>query len=48
MNSLLGIAVILLVAYLLSTNRKNIRWRTVIGAFAIQMSLAGFVRLAKL
>ncbi|HAD47538.1 MAG TPA: NupC/NupG family nucleoside CNT transporter, partial [Idiomarina sp.] len=43
MNSLLGIAVILLVAYLLSTNRKNIRWRTVIGAFAIQMSLAGFV-----
>ena len=43
MNSLLGIAVILLVAYLLSTNRKHIRWRTVIGAFAIQMSLAGFV-----
>lgn len=43
MNSLLGIAVIFFVAYLLSTNRRNIRWRTVLGAFAIQVTLAGFV-----
>ncbi|RUO77821.1 NupC/NupG family nucleoside CNT transporter [Idiomarina seosinensis] len=43
MNSLLGIAVILFVAYLFSTNRKMIRWRTVIGAFSIQVALAGFV-----
>lgn len=43
MNSLLGIAVILFVAYLLSTNRRMIRWRTVIGAFSIQVALAGFV-----
>ena len=43
MNSILGIAVIFIVAYLVSTNRKAIRWRTVIGAFAIQVILAGFV-----
>ncbi|MGM0480520.1 MAG: NupC/NupG family nucleoside CNT transporter [Pseudomonadota bacterium] len=43
MNSVLGIAIIFFVAYLLSTNRKQIRWRTVLGAFAIQLALAGFV-----
>ena len=43
MNSILGIAIIFLVAYLVSTNRKAIRWRTVLGAFAIQVVLAGFV-----
>ncbi len=43
MNSFLGIIVILLVAYLLSSNRKSIRWRTVGGAFAIQLALGAFV-----
>ena len=43
MNSLLGIAIIFFVAFLLSTNRKAIRWRTVIGAFSIQLLLACFV-----
>ncbi|MEL7798167.1 NupC/NupG family nucleoside CNT transporter [Idiomarina sp. ST20R2A10] len=43
MNSILGVAVIFIVAYLVSTNRKAIRWRTVIGAFGIQVVLAGFV-----
>ena len=43
MNSILGVAVIFIVAYLVSTNRKAIRWRTVLGAFGIQVLLAGFV-----
>ena len=43
MNSFLGIAIILLVAYLFSSNRKQIRWRTVGGAFAFQLALGAFV-----
>ncbi|MCK7458315.1 NupC/NupG family nucleoside CNT transporter [Idiomarina aminovorans] len=43
MNSILGIAVIFLVAYLVSTDRKAIRWRTVLGAFGIQVGLACIV-----
>jgi len=43
MNSLLGIAIILFVAYLFSTNRRGINWRTVSGAFAIQVILGAFV-----
>lgn len=43
MNSFLGIAIILLIAYLVSANRKAIRWRTVGGAFAIQVLLGAFV-----
>ncbi|WP_417656816.1 NupC/NupG family nucleoside CNT transporter [Pseudidiomarina aestuarii] len=43
MNSFLGIAIILLIAYLFSANRKAIRWRTVGGAFAIQVLLGAFV-----
>lgn len=43
MNSILGVLVIFIVAYLVSTNRKAIRWRTVLGAFGIQVLLAGFV-----
>lgn len=43
MNSFLGIAVILFVAYLCSTNRSGINWRTVSGAFAIQVVLGAFV-----
>ncbi len=43
MNSFLGIAIILFIAYLFSSNRKQIRWRTVGGAFAIQLALGAFV-----
>ncbi|MCL6272107.1 NupC/NupG family nucleoside CNT transporter [Sansalvadorimonas sp. 2012CJ34-2] len=42
-NSLAGIFVLLLIAWLLSENRKNIRWRTVGGALLIQGCFAGFV-----
>ncbi len=40
MNSILGIVAILFVAWLLSTNRKNIRLRTVSLAFALQVIFA--------
>ncbi|MCG6271328.1 NupC/NupG family nucleoside CNT transporter [Vibrio vulnificus] len=40
MNSLLGIVAILLFAWLLSTNRKNIRLKTVGLAFALQVAFA--------
>ena len=43
MNSFLGIAIILFIAYLFSSNRNQIRWRTVGGAFAIQLALGAFV-----
>ena len=43
MNSFLGIAIILLVAYAFSSSRKQIRWRTVGGAFAFQVALGAFV-----
>jgi CNT family concentrative nucleoside transporter len=36
MISLIGVAVLLTLAYLLSAHRKSINWRTVGGAFAIQ------------
>src|SRR5690554_2639053 len=44
MNSFLGIAIILFIAYLCSTNRKQIRWRTVAAAFGFQVGLGAFVR----
>jgi len=40
MNSILGIVAILFVAWLLSTNRKNINLKTVSLAFALQISFA--------
>ena len=43
MNSFLGIAILFAIAILFSNNRKSIRWRTVGGAFAIQVLLAAFV-----
>lgn len=43
MNSFLGIAIILFIAYLCSTNRKQIRWRTVAAAFGFQVGLGAFV-----
>ena len=41
--SLLGIVVLLGIAYLLSNNRKAINFRTVFGAIAIQVSLGAFI-----
>ncbi|WP_301339076.1 Na+ dependent nucleoside transporter N-terminal domain-containing protein, partial [Vibrio sp. Y53_MX_L15] len=40
MNSIIGIVAILFVAWLLSTNRKNIKLRTVSFAFALQVLFA--------
>ena len=41
--SLLGIVVLLGIAYLISNNRKAINFRTVFGALAIQVSLGAFI-----
>lgn len=43
MISLLGIAVLLTIAILLSSHRKSINWRTVGGAFAIQAIIGALV-----
>ncbi len=43
MMSLVGIFAILLVAYLASAHRSQIKWRTVGGAFAIQLAIGAFV-----
>lgn len=41
--SIIGILLILTLAYLLSASRKAINWRTVSGAFAIQASIGAFI-----
>jgi CNT family concentrative nucleoside transporter len=43
MMSLVGIVAILLIAYLCSAHRQAIKWRTVGGAFAIQLAIGAFV-----
>lgn len=43
MISLIGMVVLLAVAFAFSTNRTSIRWRTVGAAFAIQAGLGAFV-----
>ena len=43
LNSLLGMVLLLFLAWLLSENRKAINWRTVGGALLIQVAFAGFV-----
>ena len=43
MMSLVGILAILVTAYLASANRSRIKWRTVGGAFAIQLAIGAFV-----
>ncbi len=43
MTSLLGILLLPLLAYALSTQRSAIRWQTVAVAFALQASIGGFV-----
>lgn len=43
MTSLLGILLLPLLAYTLSTQRSAIRWQTVVIAFALQAGIGGFV-----
>ena len=43
MTSLLGILLLPLLAYALSTQRSAIRWQTVAVAFALQAGIGGFV-----
>ncbi len=43
MMGLVGIVALLLVAYAASANRSRINWRTVGGAFAIQLAIGAFV-----
>lgn len=43
MMSLVGIMALLTLAYLFSSNRSHINWRTVGGAFAIQVAVGAFV-----
>jgi CNT family concentrative nucleoside transporter len=43
LRGILGIAALLLLGYALSTNRKAINWRTISGAFVLQLALGAFV-----
>ena len=43
MISLLGVALLLCIAFALSGNRRSINWRTVGGAFAIQAAVGAFI-----
>lgn len=43
LRSILGIAVLIVLALLISSNRKAINWHTVVGAFSLQVFLGGFV-----
>ncbi|OOF69710.1 NupC/NupG family nucleoside CNT transporter [Rodentibacter caecimuris] len=43
LKSIGGMAILLFIAFLLSNNRKAINFRTVIGAFAIQIGLAALI-----
>lgn len=43
MISLLGVVLLLFIAFILSAHRKSINWRTVGGAFAIQAVIGAFV-----
>ncbi|WP_226691810.1 MULTISPECIES: NupC/NupG family nucleoside CNT transporter [Rodentibacter] len=41
--SILGMVVLIAIAFLLSNNRRSINWRTVLGAFAIQLGFAALI-----
>lgn len=43
MTGIVGILFLLLIAYVVSGNRRGINWRTVGGAFAIQLAIGAFV-----
>jgi concentrative nucleoside transporter, CNT family len=42
-RSLIGVALLILIGWALSMSRKNVRWRTVLAALAVQMSIGAFV-----
>lgn len=42
-RSILGVFILMLIAYLASSNRKKINWRTVIGALGLQITIGAFV-----
>ena len=43
LNALLGMAVLLGIAFALSTHKRHIRLRTVLGAFLLQVGLGAFI-----
>ena len=43
MTGIIGVIALLAIAYALSNNRHAINWRTVGGAFAIQVFIAVFI-----
>ncbi len=43
LQSLLGMMLIILTGYLLSSDRSKINWRTVLGAFGLQLTIGGLV-----
>ena len=43
MRSFIGVALLIGIGFLLSMNRKSIRWRTVLAALAVQMAIGAFV-----
>ena len=43
MTSIIGIILLLAIAFALSSNRSAINWRTVGGAFAIQAGVGAFI-----
>lgn len=43
LNSILGIVVLLLIAFVLSNNRKAISFRTVIGALVLQVGIGAII-----
>jgi CNT family concentrative nucleoside transporter len=42
-RSIIGVFLLLFVAYIFSSNRKSINWRTVLGALILQVSIGAFV-----
>ena len=43
MRSFIGVALLIGIGFLLSMNRKSIRWRTVLAALGVQMAIGAFV-----
>ena len=43
LQSLMGMVLIILIGYMMSSDRRRVNWRAVLGAFAIQLSVGGLV-----
>ena len=43
LRSIVGVLILMIIAYLVSSDRKSINWRTVLCALALQVSLGAFV-----